>query len=343
MSTDGATLLVPHHQVDRLLPMADCIGLMAETLAALSRGEALLPLRTVIRLSGGRNAFAAMPAVLGRSIGAKVISVFPDNEGTPWDSHIGVVLYFDDLHGRLLAIIDASRVTAIRTAAVSGVATRFLALPGADDLAILGSGTQARTHLDAMLAVRPVSRLRIWSRSAGNRERFASQARSSHPSLHITVCDNAEAAVRDASIVCTTTSSRDPILHGAWITPGAHVNVIGASLPTAREVDTAAVVRSRFFVDRRESVLAEGGAFLMARAEGAVGDEHIIGELGELVLGTIRGRTSDRDVTMFKSVGLAVEDVACARFIHQRAIEAGDGQWINLCPVAGSPRETVVS
>lgn len=337
MPNDGATLLVPHQEVDRLLPMPECIDLMGETLASLSRGEALLPLRTVIRLSGGRNAFATMPAVLGRSIGAKVITVFPDNEGTPWDSHIGVVLYFDDLHGRLLAIIDASRVTAIRTAAVSGVATRCLAVAGADDLAILGSGTQARTHLDAMLAVRPVARLRIWSRSADNRERFATYARDRHPSLDIKVSSSAEDAVRDASIVCTATSSRDPILRGDWLAPGAHLNVIGASLPTAREVDAAAVARSRFYVDRTESVLAEGGAFLMARAEGAVDDDHIVGELGELVLGTITGRTSDRDVTMFKSVGLAVEDVACARFIHQRATAGGGGHWIHLGPAAGHP------
>jgi ornithine cyclodeaminase len=326
---DARTLIVPHTDVARLLPMAPCIDLMAEALAALARGEALLPLRTVLRLHSGRDAFAAMPAVLGSAIGAKIITVFPGNEATPYESHIGVVLYFDDLHGRLLAIIDASTITAIRTAAVSGVATRLLAREDATDLAILGTGVQAMTHLEAMRCVRPIGRVRIWSRSRANGERFARTAESRF-AVQVVVAGSAEEAVRDAHIICTTTSSREPVLHGAWLAPGAHVNAVGASLSAARELDTNAVVRSRLYVDRRESAMAEAGDFLIPRDEGEITNEHIVGELGEVVLGRVAARTSPGEITLFKSLGLAIEDIASARFIYERARETGAGTWIEL-------------
>jgi ornithine cyclodeaminase len=173
---DARTLLVSHEDVVRLLPMEQCVDVMADALGALARGDALLPLRQVLRLPGGMNAFATMPAVVNDAIGAKVITVFPGNAGTPLESHIGVVLYFDHTNGRLLAIIDASSVTAIRTAAVSGLATRLLALPDASDLAILGTGVQAMTHLEAMRCVQPIDRVRVWSRDPANGEQFAADA-----------------------------------------------------------------------------------------------------------------------------------------------------------------------
>jgi ornithine cyclodeaminase len=309
--------------------MAECIDVMAEALAATTRGEALLPLRQVLRLHGGADAFAVMPAVLGTSIGAKIITVFPGNDTTPYESHIGVVLYFDDTHGRLLAIIDASSVTAIRTAAVSGLATRLLALPNASALAILGTGAQAMKHLEAVKAVRPITQVRVWSRSAERRARFAAWG-SERFGVEIVACDTAQAAVRDAHVVCTVTSSRTPVLEGAWLAPGAHVNAVGASLRTARELDSDAVVRSRMYVDRRESVLNESGDYLVPRDEGAIDERHIRGEIGELVTGSARGREDERQITLFKSLGLAVEDVASARFIYERARASGAGTWLTI-------------
>lgn len=309
--------------------MAACIDLMGETLASLARGEALLPLRTVLRLPGQRNMFAAMPAVLGPSIGAKVITVFPDNEGTPFESHIGVVLYFENTNGRLLAIIDASSVTAIRTAAVSGLATRLLANPNARTLAILGSGVQAMTHLEAMCAVRDFTTVRVWSRHLPNAEAFAERARVQHGRT-VEVVPTAEAAVRGADVICTTTSSREPIVRADWVAPGAHINAVGASQATARELDSETVRRARLYVDRRESVMAEAGDFLIPREEGVVDNQHVLGELGEVVLGRVAGRTGPGDVTLFKSLGIAIEDVASARFIYERARELGTGTWVAI-------------
>ncbi|MGQ0650613.1 MAG: ornithine cyclodeaminase family protein [Gemmatimonadaceae bacterium] len=325
---DARTLIVPHADVARVLPMAACIDLMADALMGLARGEALLPLRTVLRLHAGRDAFAAMPAVLGTSIGAKIITVFPGNAATPYESHIGVVLYFDDVHGRLLAIIDASSVTAIRTAAVSGLATRLLARPDATDLAILGAGTQAMTHLEAMLCVRPIERVIVWSRSRASGGRFAQGA--SRFGVPVSVAATAEQAVRGAQIVCTTTASREPVLCGEWLWPGAHVNAVGASLAAARELDTEAVARARLYVDRRESAMAEAGDFLIPRDEGEITNDHIVGELGALLLGRIPGRGSLDEITLFKSLGLAIEDIACARFIYEQARAAGAGTWVEL-------------
>lgn len=332
--TDNQTLIVSHADVERLLPMASCIDVMADALAATTRGDALLPLRQVLRVGGGRSAFAVMPAVLGghdgpAAIGAKIITVFPGNDVTPYESHIGVVLYFDDVHGRLLAIIDASSVTAIRTAAVSGLATRLLSNADATRLSILGAGVQAMTHLDAMMAVRPITDVRIWSRGTA---RCASFARWAHTRFGLTVqiCASAEQAVRDAQILCTVTASREPVVQGAWLSPGVHINAVGASVSTARELDTQAVVQSRLFVDRRESALNEAGDFLIPRQEGAIDDAHMLGELGDLVLDPSRGRLGAGDRTLFKSLGLAVEDVAAARFIYDRARAEQSGTWIAL-------------
>jgi ornithine cyclodeaminase len=327
--TDAQTLIVSHAEVARLLPMAACIDLMGEALAALARGEAVLPLRTVLRLPSGRGFLGSMPAVLGPAIGAKIISVFPGNASTPWESHIGVVLYFDDVHGRLLAIIDASSVTAIRTAAVSGLATRLLARPDASDLAILGAGVQALTHLEAVRCVRPISRIRVWSRSRDRTERLAREARVRWD-IAVEVCASARDAVVGAEVVCTTTAAREPVLHGAWLAPGTHVNAVGASVAAARELDTAAVSRARLYVDRRESALAEAGDFLIPRAEGAIGDDHIVAELGDVVIGRAPARRSDGEVTLFKSLGLAIEDVASARFIHEQAVTTGAGTWVEI-------------
>jgi ornithine cyclodeaminase/alanine dehydrogenase-like protein (mu-crystallin family) len=326
-----AVLLANDRDVTALLPMQECMRVMAVALTTLARGDAALPLRTVMRLPDSPNAFALMPAYLGspNAVGVKVITVFPGNDATAFDSHQGAVLLFDTEYGRLLAILDASSITAIRTAAVSGVATDMLARSDARVLAILGSGVQAATHLEAMRLARPIERVRVWSRTPSRLRAFTERAAERH-GLPIEPCSSAEEAVDGADIVCTTTASREPVLLGEWLAPGAHVNAVGASLPTARELDGSAMARSRLIVDRRESALNEAGDFLLARHEGAIGDDHIRGELGELLLGRVSGRTSDVEITLFKSLGLAIEDVAAAHHIHRRATETGWGTWVEL-------------
>ncbi len=304
---------------------------MADALSALARGEALMPLRSVMWLPEGIGALAAMPSYLGGvdAMGIKVISVFPGNWGTEYDSHQGAVMLFDARQGRLLAIADATEITAIRTAAVSGVATRALAREDAGDLAILGSGTQARTHLEAMLAARPIGRVRVWSRSPRNADRFVQQAANRH-GIAVEPIPSAEQSVAGADLICTTTSATEPILLGRWISPGAHINAVGAAFPTARELDAEAVARSRLFVDRRESALNEAGDFLIAREEGAVDERHILGELGEVLTGDVQGRTGRDDITLFESLGLAVEDLTSIHHIYRRAMETGMGRRVQL-------------
>jgi len=324
-------LVVNQAEVARLLPMGECIAAMEEALKALARGEALLPLRQVVMLPNNLGALAAMPAYAEtlKAIGVKVITVFPGNRGTDYDSHQGAVLLFEAGHGSLKAIVDASEVTAIRTAAVSGVATRLLAQPEAGDLAILGSGVQARTHLEAMLIVRPLKRIRVWSPTPEHAKTFAERESKRH-GVEIQPMGSARGAVKEAGIVCTTTSSREPVLKGEWLAPGAHVNAVGASVKTARELDTAAVQKARLFVDRRESALNESGDFLIPKAERAIGDDHIRGEIGEVLLGKVPGRETRSEITLFKSLGLAVEDLASVHLIYTKAVEQKLGTWVEL-------------
>jgi alanine dehydrogenase len=337
------TLLLTDQDVRRFLPMGECIGVMEEALRSVSNGTSTLPLRTIVRLDGTTNAFASMPAIHGAgesaSIGAKVLTVFPGNDATRYDSHIGVVLLFDATHGRLLAVADASSITAIRTAAVSGLATRLLANPDAHELALLGAGVLALPHLDAVCAVRPITRLRVWSRSGTRAEAFAANARLRRD-VEIAVCRSAREAVEGAHVVCTITSARKPVLEGAWLSPGTHVNAVGASLAGARELDTDAVRMARLYVDRRESALAEAGDFLIPRSEGAIDDTHIVGELGDVLRETAVGRTARREITLFKSLGLAVEDVAALRHIYDRAVREGAGTRIQFGGLREHEQET---
>jgi alanine dehydrogenase len=324
-------LIVNQREVPELLPMAECIDVMAEALAALTRGDSVMPLRGMARLPDQGGLLAWMPSLLPADgvMGIKVISVFPGNEGTELESHQGAVLLFEAERGRLLAIVDASEVTAIRTAAVSGLATRLLARDDADDLAILGSGTQARTNLEAMVAVRNVSRVRVWSRNPEHAASFADREARRH-GISVEASPTAQEAVEGAGIVCTTTSSTEPVLEGRWLSLGAHVNAVGFSGPAGRELDTEAILRARLFADRRESILNEAGDFLIPKSEGAVGDEHVVGELGEVALGKIEGRTSPEEITVFESLGLAIEDLAAVQHVFRRAQERGQGTRVEL-------------
>jgi alanine dehydrogenase len=324
-------LVLNQSEVTALLPMAECMDVMADALRALARGEAILPLRTVIRIPEGPNAFGAMPAYLGNpgAVGIKVISVFPENSEIDLDSHQGAVLLFEMERGQLVAIMDATAITAIRTAAVSGVATCALAREDAGDLAILGAGVQAMTHLEAMCLARPIRRVRVWSRTVERAQRFAMQA-AELCDIPVDPVGSPQETVAGAAIVCTVTASREPVLLGDWLAPGTHVNAVGASLPNARELDGEAVQRSRLYVDRRESALNEAGDFLIPKREGRITDGHIVGELGDLLLGRIPGRRSPEEITLFKSLGLAVEDVAAARLVYTKAVAKRVGTRVEL-------------
>lgn len=331
----GTSLLVLNKgEVESLLPMPTCIDLMEAALASLARGEVVLPLRPVLRIPDSQNAFALMPAYSRPldAIAAKLITVFPGNHGTAVDSHQGVVVLFDGGDGRPLAVMDASAITAIRTAAVSGVATRLLAREDAADLAILGSGVQARTHVDAMLAVRPFRSVRIWSRNDAHARALAREL-SARRDIDCQPATDAASAVRGADVVCTVTAAREPVLRGEWLREGAHVNAVGASIPAARELDTAAVRRARLFVDRRESALNEAGDILIPMREGAIAEDHIQAEIGAVLLGSAAGRGSAGEITLFKSLGIAVEDLACAHFLLGRARQDQRGTWV---PFAGA-------
>jgi ornithine cyclodeaminase len=248
------------------------------------------------------------------------VSLFPGNSARGIDTHQGAIILFDNETGRVLAVIEAGSVTAIRTAAVSALATRYLSRPDSSDLAILGAGVQARSHLAAMRAVRPVRRVRVWSRTPARAQSFALDMAGQHD-IPIDVMSDAAAAVHGADIVCTVSAARQPVVRGEWLSPGTHVNAVGASTPDTRELDTAAVVKGALWVDSRKAAIAEAGDYLIARAE--AGEAVAIrGELSELVADRAAGRTSDDEITIFKSLGLAVEDAAAARLVWERAVAA---------------------
>ncbi|HYY75152.1 MAG TPA: ornithine cyclodeaminase family protein [Gaiellaceae bacterium] len=317
-------LVLSEADVRRLLPMEECIDLMAEALAALERGEMSMPLRSVFRPPEAGSLMGLMPAHrIDAAYGLKAICVFPENPQRGLDAHQGAVLLFDGETGELRAAMNASAITEIRTAAVSGVATRLLAREDARGLAILGAGVQARAHAGAMAAVRDFDSVRVWSRTREHTQALASE-------IDGEAVSTAEEALAGADVVCTTTTAREPIVRREWLAPGAHVNAVGSSIPTTRELDTATMAAAALFVDRRESTLNESGDYLLAAAEGAIGPEHIRAELGELLTGKAEGRTSGGELTVFKSLGLAVEDLAAAEHLYGRAREEGAGTEVEL-------------
>lgn len=275
-----------------LLSMAECIDAVRGALIDLAGGRGIQPLRPVMWLPERVGALGVMPGYLPSIgvMGIKTVSVFPGNAGTEHDSHQGTIMLFDDQHGTLLAIIDATEVTALRTAATSAVATDVLARPDASVLAVLVSGVQAGSHIDAMAQVRPLTEVRVWSRNGSHAEALVRTAAASHPGLDIRALDAVADTVAAADLVCTTTASLEPVLDGDLLDPGMHINAVGSSVPFARELDGPAMAGSRLFVDRRESTLNESGDFLLAKEEGLVVEDHIVAELGEVLIGAHPGR-----------------------------------------------------
>lgn len=319
--------------VERLLPMDECIEAMAGALASLARGEVHQPLRSVVRPPDADGFMGLMPVYRGgeRPLYAlKTVCIFPQNPARHGiDAHQGTVDLFDGETGEVIAIMNASAVTAIRTAAVSAVATRLLAREDARELAILGAGVQARSHLEALRLVRGFERVRVYGRTPEHRELLVSLTK--YPGVEVEAAASAEDAVRGADVVVTATNAREPVLRREWLKEGAHVNAVGSSIPSARELDSATVAASSLFVDRRESTVNEAGDYLLALAEGAIpGPGHIRAEIGEVLIGTAPGRRSPGELTVFKSLGLATEDLAAAEHVYRRALAEGVGATVGF-------------
>jgi ornithine cyclodeaminase len=319
------TLFIGQEEVRDLLPMSECIDAVRQALAALARGEGIQPLRPVMWLPEKVGALGMMPGYLGsiETVGIKTVTVFPGNADTEYDSHQGTVMLFDATNGRLKAVLDATEITATRTAAASAVATEQLSRPDSSILAILGAGVQGAAHVRSIPLVRDIGEIRVWSRNPDHAAQLVADANGRGLEIHAepTVTD----AVAGADIVCTTTASPDPILTGAMLESGMHLNAVGSSVPFARELDGEAMARSRIFVDRRESTLNESGDFLMARVDGAVDENDIIAEVGEVVVDAHGGRESEDEITTFVSLGIAVEDIAAGDLVYRKALDSGRG------------------
>ncbi len=312
--------VLDENDVRRLLPMPACIELMADVLAGLARDDLYNPLRFVVRPPDEPSLMGLMPAHRRGETplwSLKALTIVPGNSARGLDSHQGFVALFDGTTGEPRAILNAGGITAIRTAAVSGLATRLLAREDSTTLAILGTGTQARSHLEAMHAVRRFDRVLVWSASGRSLDGAESVA-------------TAEEAVRDADVVCTVTSSAEPVLEHGWLKPGAHINAVGSSIPSTRELDTATMAAAALFVDRRESTVNEAGDYLFPLREGAIGESHIRAEVGDVLIGAAEGRRSPDELTVFKSLGLAVEDLAAAEHVLARAEAENAGAVVSF-------------
>jgi ornithine cyclodeaminase len=300
-------LILNEREVESLLDMDECIAAMEEALVALARGEVHNPLRSMVRAPGASGFLGLMPAWRGGAKagwGLKEICVYPDNPKRGLDTHVGAVLLHSADTGELQGVFNASAITAIRTAAVSAVATKLLAREDAKTLTIVGTGVQGRSHQRAIPRVKELQDVRVVGRN-----------------------DDIEAAVRAADILVLATSSREPVIRREWLKPGVHINAVGSSVKHTREVDTATMAAASLWVDRTESTVNESGDYLLARSEGT--EVEIRGEIGELLLGK-PGRTSPDEITLFKSLGLAVEDLASAQLLHEKGLRLGVGTRVEF-------------
>jgi ornithine cyclodeaminase/alanine dehydrogenase-like protein (mu-crystallin family) len=324
-------LLLSEADVARCLDMASLIPLMRETLARFSRGELTQPVRQGLHIAGG-GAYGVMPAAIpgpgGGVFGQKSVTFFPSNDALGLPTHLATILLLDGKTGALLAILDGRLITEMRTAAVSAVSVDLLARADASRLTILGSGVQARSHLEAVSLVRKLSSVTVWSRTPAHAERFAQEMAKAVPCA-ITTGASVREAVQGADIVVTATSAREPVLQGDWIAPGTHLCVVGSSSPKLREVDATTVARSRVWVDTWDAAQVEAGDLLIPAAAGEYDLDWVVGELGE-VAGGVPGRASPEEITLFKSLGMGVEDVASADLVVRRARERGVGREIEL-------------
>lgn len=316
--------------VRRLVPMPEAIEAVASAFEQLSSGRAEIPLRTSVSAAGGVVLF--MPGRLrdAEVLGGKVVSVFPDNPASGLPAVSAVVLLLDASTGLPRALLDGTALTALRTGAASGLATRLLARPDASVLAVFGAGAQARTQIEAVRAVRPIREIRLASRTWRSAERLAAELSAEPGAPEVRVLDDPALAVEGAHVVVAATNSSVPVFPGLAVSAGAHVNGIGSYTPEMQEVDEALVARATVFVDERGAALAEAGDLLVPLRKGLVTEEDLLTELGEVSLGLHPGRTRDDEVTFFKSVGNAAQDLAVAARALEVAVRRGEGQVVEL-------------
>lgn len=326
-------LLLSKQDVASLLTMEDCLSAVENAFGELARGAAVMPQRAVIKVAGHNGLFLGMPAFIGgdsNALGLKVVTVFPDNPSKhDLPTTLGTLMLCDPATGKAIAIMDAGYLTAVRTGAASGVATRYLALEDSKNCVVFGAGVQAKKQLEAMKMVRPLEKTHVIDIVSEAGKNFASEM-SEALDLQVIPTEDVEGAVREADIVVTASSSHDPLFDGNWLKPGAHVNNIGSHSPGARELDTTTVKRSKFVADLKEANLAEAGDILIPIEEGAVTEDHIYASLGEIVVGAKPGRENDEEITVFKSCGLAIQDVSTALAVYNAAREKGIGTQVEL-------------
>lgn len=323
-------LLIRAEEIRELLPMDDCIEAMDSAMRAFSAGEVSIPPRTIAPLADDRSFFILMPGEMlsPAMYGAKVVGLHPDNPARDRPAVQGFVVLFDSLTGSPAALIDGAEITALRTAAASALATRILAREEASSHGILGTGVQAASHLDAISCIRDIRTVRVWGRDPEKARHFAAEHAGRLDRDISAVDDPAEASACD--IVSVVTNSPIPVLSGAWLHEGAHVNLVGAHEAGDREADTPAVTRSRVYVDSLKSALREAGDILIPISEDAITQDHIVDEIGNVLLGKAPGREDPRQITMYKSLGLFAQDLFASASLVEKAMKAGKGQLVEF-------------
>jgi ornithine cyclodeaminase len=323
-------LIIGRAEVRELLTIDACFAQVRDAMIAISRGETVQPIRRVMPVPGRQGVVCSMQGSLGagRVFGTKVISVMHDvPAGTP--SHQGILVLHDERTGAPMAVIEAGEVTSLRTAAASALATDALALPDAATLALLGYGVQARAHVHAIAAVRKLEQIVVWGPRRDQAEQFAGDAASA-TGVNARATGNAQEAVSGASIICAVTSAREPVLHGEWLAPGTHVNLVGSSTASTCEADADVVIRARYFVDERSAAMEQAAEFVRARARGLVDDDWIVGEIGSVLDGRIPGRRQDTDITVYKSLGTIAQDLSAGIHLYEQARAKGIGTQVEL-------------
>jgi alanine dehydrogenase len=312
-------LYINKEKIAELLPMNECIAVMEKAFRSLADGECAQPLRSLMWLPNKSGLLGMMPGHAGSLgvMGIKIVSVFHGNKAAGIPSHQGVVVLFESKHGQPILILDATEITAIRTAAVSALATRLLSRENSETLAIIGTGEQAERHIEAIMLVRKIKQVNLWGRNEKNANKLAQKMQDKF-NIPINVKKDVPKTVQTADIICTVTAATQPVVKGEWISNGTHINAVGACTVNARELDTAAMLKSNLFTDCYESLFNEAGDFLIPKKEGAVNDNHVKGELGEVLLGTKKGRENKEEITLFKSLGVAAQDLFSAWHIYQK-------------------------
>lgn len=314
--------IIEKEQVRQLLTPEKCIRAMEEALMDLETGKCDMPQRLICKMPNGA-AFGFMPAYVGDYFGAKVLTAYAPNMGTEYPSHIGYVMLFESEHCTVSALVDASSVTEIRTGCVSAVATRLLARPDAHKLAIIGAGAQARSHLAAIRLVREITEVTVYDLYPAAAARYAQEVSEKY-GIPVKIADSVAEAVADADIICTLCPAKEPYLTREMVKPGVHINAVGTFSPVTREVSSDLVAASRLYSDYTPSTRKESGEYLIPLQEGVIAEDHILGSVGELLLGRAEGRTCDSDITVFDALGLAVEDIASAKMVYLESLQQED-------------------